>query len=94
MFGSHVHLILNGMSTVDSYRARDQAEREAAVLQREYGYLWRNREKRNLKRHWKEAWGGSELAERWKWGNARQMWEQEMGRHLIGWICRWHIRSS
>jgi len=86
MFVSHVHLILTGRSTVESFRGRDQYEREATVLQREYGYFWHNQDKKKVKRRWREDWGDSPVDARWKWGTARQMWEQEMGSNRLGWI--------
>ena len=87
MLFSHIHLILTGISTVESFAARDQHQREADVLQREYGYLWHNMEKKKVKKKWNEEWGGSEVHARWKFGTLRQMWEQEMGRNPIGWFC-------
>ncbi|CAD6570727.1 MAG: hypothetical protein TREMPRED_005979 [Tremellales sp. Tagirdzhanova-0007] len=86
MLFSHIHLILTGISTVESFAARDQHQREADVLQREYGYLWHNMEKKKVKKKWNEEWGGSEVHARWKFGTLRQMWEQEMGRNPIGWF--------
>ena len=87
MFTSHLHLIINGKSTVESFGGREQQENEAAVLQKEYGYLWHNQEKRAVKKRWKEEWGGLNPDERWRWGSKTQMWEQEMGKSWVGWIC-------
>ena len=87
MLLSHIHLILTGKSTSESFAARYQQQREADVLQREFGYLWHNMEKRKVKRKWKEEWGGQAVDARWKFGTMRQMWEQEMGKDLLGWMC-------
>jgi palmitoyltransferase len=87
MFPSHVHLILTGRTTVESYRGRDQVEQEDRILQMEYGYLWHNQDKRKVRKKWKEEWGGTSVDERWKWGQANELWRQEMGDSWIGWIC-------
>lgn len=92
MLFSHIHLILIGNSTVESFAARDQHQREADILQREYGYLWHNLEKKRVQRKWKEEWGGSPVHARWRFGTMRQMWEQEMGRSPLGWIREWTKR--
>ena len=90
MFPSHVHLIVSGRTTVESYRGRDQVEQEDRVLQMEYGYLWHNQEKRKVRKKWKDEWGGTNVDERWKWGSAGEMWKEEMGDSWIGWICESH----
>jgi palmitoyltransferase len=86
MLLSHIHLILTGKSTSESFAARYQQQREADVLQREFGYLWHNMEKRKVKRKWREDWGGLPVDARWISGSKKQMWVQEMGRAPSGWI--------
>ena len=93
MLTTHVNLILTGKTTVESFAAQDQHHREADVLQREYGYLWHSREKRKVRRKWKEEWGGLPVDARWRFGTARQLWEQEMGSNPLGWICK-HFRPE
>ena len=87
MLSSHLYLILTGKSTVESFAGSDQRRREADVLQREYGYLFHNLEKQKVRRRWKEEWGGLGVDARWRFGTKRQLWQQEMGRDWIGWIC-------
>ncbi|ORX34082.1 DHHC palmitoyltransferase-domain-containing protein [Kockovaella imperatae] len=86
MYSSHVYLIIKGVSTVESYKSRDQREHEDHALQAEFGTLWKNHEKRKVRKRWKEEWGGVEVDARWKWGNSMEMWEQEMGTKWIGWF--------
>ena len=86
MLSSHIHLILTGRTTVESFAGSDQREREDQVLQLEYGYLWHNMEKRKVRQRWTEEWGGISVDERWKWGSAGQLWREEMGREWIGWF--------
>lgn len=83
---SHLYLILTGKTTVESFAGRDQVQRETDVLQREYGYLWHNLEKRKVKLRWKKDWGGLPVDARWKFGTSKQMWEQEMGVSPLGWL--------
>lgn len=87
MWSTHVHLIITGRSTVESFKGRDQMEQEDSVLQAEFGVLWNNQAKRKVKQHWKEEWGGVALDARWRWGSAAQLWRQEMGESMLGWIC-------
>ncbi|WVQ80221.1 hypothetical protein IAT38_002326 [Cryptococcus sp. DSM 104549] len=86
MGSSHVELILSARTTVETFRGREQHERENDALQREYGYFWHNMEKRKARKHWKEQWGGSAVDSRWAVGTKRQRWEQEMGKPILGWI--------
>ncbi|KAK8847616.1 hypothetical protein IAR55_005475 [Kwoniella newhampshirensis] len=99
MLSTHINLILTGKTTVESFKARDQQEQEDRILQKEYGYFWHNQEKRKVRRRWKEEWGGSPVDARWRHGSSRHMWEQEMGKGWLGWICRplgdgLHFRSN
>lgn len=93
MLTTHVHLILTGRSTVESFKGRDQMEQEDRILQLEYGYLWHNKEKRKVKRRWKEEWGGTSVDERWKWGTPGELWKEEMGAGWAGWICEFLAAS-
>jgi palmitoyltransferase len=86
MWGSHIYLICMGKSTVESYAERDQHEMEASVLQAEFGYLWHNQAKKKTQKRWEEEWGGESVDGRWRWGNKMQMWRQEMGDTVLGWI--------
>ncbi|ODO08533.1 vacuolar protein [Cryptococcus wingfieldii CBS 7118] len=86
MFITHVMLITSGRTTVESYASRDQLERENSLLQKEYGYLWHNLEKRKVRKRWKEEWGGTAVDERWKFGGKMDMWREEMGPGPLGWI--------
>ena len=87
MYCSHIYLIIKGLSTVESYKGRDQKEHENAALSAAYGAWLHNQEKTKVRRYWKEQWGGVEIDERWRWGGWRQMWEGEMGASWVGWIC-------
>ncbi|RSH92394.1 hypothetical protein EHS25_008809 [Saitozyma podzolica] len=86
MFGSHVYLVITGKTTVESFRGRDQHEREAEVLQQEFGILWHNFDKRRVRKRWKEEFGGVPVDGRWRFGTAGQMWKQDMGESWWGWI--------
>ncbi|KAK4685597.1 hypothetical protein P7C73_g4554, partial [Tremellales sp. Uapishka_1] len=86
MLPSHIQLILAGMTTVESYRGREQHEVEEGLLQKEYGFLRHISEKRRVRRKWKEEWGGSRVDGRWRFGSKRELWEREMGTSVIGWI--------
>jgi hypothetical protein len=88
MFGSHVYLVITGKTTVESFRGRDQHEREAEVLQQEFGILWHNFDKRRVRKRWKEEFGGVPVDGRWRFGTAGQMWKQDMGESWWGWICK------
>lgn len=87
MWTTHVHLIVTGRSTVESFKGRDQIEQEDRVLQAEFGVLWNNQSKRRVRKQWKEEWGGVAVDARWRWGSAGQLWRQEMGEQGLGWIC-------
>ncbi|KAE8540516.1 hypothetical protein D1P53_003463 [Cryptococcus gattii VGV] len=86
MLLTHVQLILSGRTTVESFAARDQREREDALLQTEYGYFWHNMEKRKVRKKWKEEWGGSPVDGRWRYGTRMDRWKEEMGISPLGWI--------
>lgn len=86
MLLTHIQLILSGRTTVESFAARDQHERENALLQTEYGYFWHNMEKRKVRKKWKEEWGGSPVDGRWRYGTRMDRWKQEMGIAPLGWI--------
>lgn len=86
MLLTHVQLILSGRTTVESFAARDQREREDALLQTEYGYFWHNMEKRKVRKKWKEEWGGSPVDGRWRYGTRMDRWKEEMGIGPLGWI--------
>lgn len=88
MLSAHVYLILCGKSTVESFSGRTQSEKESAVLQNAYGVLMHMGSKRKVRRKWKEEWGGTSVDERWKFGTKWEMWQQEMGKSWIGWICK------
>jgi palmitoyltransferase len=90
MFGTHAYLITRGKSTVESFRGRDQIDEENALLQKVYGYTSHLREKKLVKKKWKEEWGASPVDSRWKFGSDGIMWKQEMGDHWIGWLCEWN----
>ncbi|WRT64556.1 uncharacterized protein IL334_001488 [Kwoniella shivajii] len=86
MFISHVYLILNARTNVESFASRDQHEAESRVLQEEYGYFLHNTERRKVQKKWKEEWGGSNVGSRWAFGSKLELWEQEMGKNRLGWI--------
>ena len=88
MLLTHIHLVVTGRSTVESFKGTAQEEQEAAVLQMEYGHLWHNQEKRKVKRKWKEEWGGVPVDARWRWGSASELWKEKMGEGWIGWFCK------
>lgn len=87
MFSTHIHLILNGKTTVESYHGREQAEQEMATLNQEFGYIWRDHEKRRVMKRWKQEYGGVEVDDRWRFGTRKDRWEQDMGTSWIGWFC-------
>lgn len=101
MLLTHVQLILSGRTTVESFAARDQREREDALLQTEYGYFWHNMEKRKVRKKWKEEWGGSPVDGRWRYGTRMDRWKEEMGISPLGWIRelfivrnKWHPKMT
>ncbi|WWC68170.1 uncharacterized protein I206_102093 [Kwoniella pini CBS 10737] len=83
---SHVHLIVTGRTTVESFASRDQHEAESRILQQEYGYFFHNNERRKVQKKWKEEWGNTPVDARWVFGTKLEMWEQEMGKSRLGWI--------
>ena len=86
MCGQHCYMVITGRTTVESYRGRDQVEQENRVLQEAYGALWHNQEKSKVRKRWQEEWGGVPLDGRWRWGSAREMWENEMSDKWWEWI--------
>ncbi|KAL7419145.1 hypothetical protein Q5752_005981 [Cryptotrichosporon argae] len=85
MLPEHVYLVLSSKTTLESFRGRDQAEAETALLSHEYG--WQHlRERKAVRRRWTEEWGGTKVDQRWKWGSSAQMWRQEMGDWWLGWL--------
>jgi hypothetical protein len=86
MVVSHLHLVFNGKTTVESYAGRDQAEMENSALHREFGFVLRDHEKRMVRRKWKEEFGGVEVDDRWRFGTWKERWRQEMGNGWLGWI--------
>ncbi|WWC86676.1 uncharacterized protein L201_001553 [Kwoniella dendrophila CBS 6074] len=86
MCATHIHLILTGRTTVESYARRDQQEAENRVLQHEYGYFFHNAERRKVQRKWRSEWGSTPVDARWVFGSKMDLWEQEMGRDPLGWI--------
>ncbi|ORY21741.1 DHHC palmitoyltransferase-domain-containing protein [Naematelia encephala] len=86
MLFTHIHLILTGRSTVESFKGRDQHEQESAILQREFGLIGHYSDKRKVLARWKEEWGGSQVDARWRFGSKVAMWRQEMGLSWAGWI--------
>lgn len=87
MLPTHVALILSGKTTVESFAGRDQTEMEASVLHREFGFLWKDHNKRKVQRRWKEEFGGVGVDDRWKVGTWKSRWTTEMGAAPLGWIC-------
>nr|XP_018265236.1 uncharacterized protein I303_01596 [Kwoniella dejecticola CBS 10117]OBR87394.1 hypothetical protein I303_01596 [Kwoniella dejecticola CBS 10117] len=86
MYLSHIHLIVTGRTTVESFASRDQHDAESRVLQQEYGYFFHNSERRKVQKKWKEEWGNTPVDARWIFGTKMEMWEQEMGKSRLGWI--------
>lgn len=86
MFPAHVNLILVAKSTVESYAGRDQTEMEDSVLHREFGFMWKDHSKRQVKRRWREEYGNVNVDDRWKVGSWKDRWKTEMGDSPLGWI--------
>ncbi|EIW71033.1 hypothetical protein TREMEDRAFT_37516 [Tremella mesenterica DSM 1558] len=86
MLLTHLHLILTGRTTVESFAGRDQMEEENRILQIEYGMFWHNSEKKKVRRRWKEEFGGVSVDQRWKVGTNRERWEMKMGKRWWEWI--------
>jgi palmitoyltransferase len=87
MFPTHVSLILTGMTTLESYAGREQMEMETSVLHREFGYVFNDHKKRQVKRRWKEEFGGVDVDQRWAVGSWMDRWKAEMGSSWLGWFC-------
>lgn len=90
MFPSHVSLILTAKSTVESYAGRDQVEMENSTLHREFGFIWKDHNKRKVQRRWKEEYGGVNVDDRWKVGSYYERWTMEMGDSPLGWFRELH----
>lgn len=86
MLVTHVHLIIIGKTTVETFAGRDQTEMENSVLHREFGFMWRDHSKRQVRKRWKEEFGGVEVDERWQVGTWTDRWRTEMGDSRAGWI--------
>lgn len=79
-------MILEGKTTVESFAGRDQMEMENSVLHREFGFMWKDHDKRKVKRRWKEEFGGVHVDDRWKVGTWKDRWMVEMGSRPLGWF--------
>lgn len=88
MLSTHIQLIITGRSTLESFASRDQHDRENALLQQHYGTFMHNLEKRKVRKRWRDEYGHVGVDMRWRWGTKMQLWEQEMGRSWLGWICK------
>lgn len=87
MFIQHFYLIITGKSTLEAYEASDQREREARQLNVLYGFWAHYKDKKQVHRRWKEEYGGTGAADRWRVGTRMDMWKREMGSRWYEWIC-------
>jgi hypothetical protein len=91
MFITHLTLIRNNTSTVESFAVKDQAERERYVLQREFGFCGGFAKKRAVRRRWDQEWGGLSVDGRWRTGNDMR---EVMGDKWWMWIRTSALRFS
>ncbi|KAI0659585.1 zf-DHHC-domain-containing protein [Cubamyces menziesii] len=83
---THVDMICQGQSTVESLGVRRMHEREQRVLKRLHSW-WDFRGKRQTRKQWDAEWGrvGKE-GHPWWLGSARANWEATMGAHAWMWF--------
>ncbi|KAH9943901.1 zf-DHHC-domain-containing protein [Amylocystis lapponica] len=83
---SHVSLIIQNLTTVDSLNIRRIKEREKHVLARMHSW-YQFRAKRATRRQWDAEWGRiNEEGNIWSLGGSRQNWEALMGHHVWEWF--------
>lgn len=87
MLFQHAYLIVTGKSTVEAFSGRDQQERETQHLNILFGFWSHQKEKRLVRKKWKEEFGGTTVDDRWRMGTKMDMWRREMGPKWYGWIC-------
>ncbi|KAI0772411.1 zf-DHHC-domain-containing protein [Trametes elegans] len=86
LYGSHIQLICNGQSTVESLNAHRMREREERVLSRLHSW-WDFRGKRRTRKQWDAEWGrvGKE-GHPWWLGGTRANWAATMGASVWMWF--------
>ncbi|KAF8625864.1 hypothetical protein AX15_005159 [Amanita polypyramis BW_CC] len=83
---SHVWLILNNQTTVESMGIRRMKERESAQLDKAFSVL-DCRSKKHMREEWDREWGNLEYEGHiWWTGDKRAAWEDVMGRNVLGWF--------
>lgn len=94
MLFQHFYLITTGKSTVEAFAGRDQDELETQHLSIQFGFWSHYKEKKLVRKKWKDEFGGTAVDERWRQGSRMDMWQREMGDKWYGWICTFSIFAA
>ncbi|KAF9054095.1 DHHC palmitoyltransferase-domain-containing protein [Panaeolus papilionaceus] len=83
---SHVHLILQGQTTVEAIPIRMMQEREKKTLARGFKFYEWGAKRRKVK-EWDEEWGDlHKEGNLWWKGSAHAEWVDVMGKNWLGWF--------
>lgn len=86
MSGTHIHLILLNVTTVEQLKIRDMKEYESDMLAEKYSMCAFAR-KRKVRAQWDEEWGRPALEGNiWWLGSGRKNWESVMGKSMWAWF--------
>ncbi|TXT16080.1 hypothetical protein VHUM_00583 [Vanrija humicola] len=85
LFPTHIHLILSGKSTIESFQESAQRRRENHALAEQLGPC-NVKGRRAVLKQWDTEWGGVDISDRWVFGTKSQLWKREMGDNWIRWI--------
>jgi len=83
---THIWLILQGRTTLESFQTGTQERAESAALQLAFKSKCPVRDIRRTRKEWDREYGGVKVNDRWAFGRKWDMWRQEMGTNWIGWI--------
>ncbi|TFK36057.1 DHHC palmitoyltransferase-domain-containing protein [Crucibulum laeve] len=83
---SHVRLIWQGQSTVESMHIRAVKDRETDLLRKEFG-VWSFRAKMRTRKEWDAEWGAlNSEGHIWWLGSGSKGWKDVMGNSIWGWF--------